>query len=88
MIMSRCLVVVLCVVAAVMCEEPEVKPFQPPSRPEGDVYIAESFSDGEEVWSRWVKSEATKDGADADVAKYDGKRNLVSFTNPSLTVYV
>lgn len=73
--MLRCLVVVLCVVAAVVCEEPDVKPFQPPSRPEGDVYIAESFSDGEEVWSRWVKSEATKDGADADIAKYDGKRN-------------
>ena len=60
-------------VAVVVCDDADVKPFQPPSRPEGDVYIAESFSDGEEaVWSRWVKSEATKDGADADVAKYDG----------------
>lgn len=60
-------------VGLVCCQdEPEIKPFQPPSRPEGDVYIAESFSDGEGVWSRWVKSEAMKDGADADIAKYDG----------------
>lgn len=60
-------------VAVVVCEEAKVKPFQPPSRPGRDVYIAESFSDGDEaVWTRWIKSEATKDGADADVAKYDG----------------
>ena len=64
-------------VALVYCQEETTvqekeKPFKPPSRPAGDVYLAESFSDGEDVWTRWIRSEATKDGADADIAKYDG----------------
>lgn len=56
-------------------EEPPTRPpFVPPPRPSGDVYFAESFSDGEDaIWKRWVMSEATKDGADDDVAKYNGK---------------
>lgn len=54
-------------------EEPTPPPFQPPPKPEGDVYFAESFSDAEEVWRLWVRSEATKDGAESDVAKYDGE---------------
>ncbi len=71
--MLRAALLVTVLVAVVVCEETEVKPFQPPTCPEGDVYIAESFSDGEEaVWTRWIKSQATKDGADADIAKYDG----------------
>ena len=55
-------------------EEPPTRPpFVPPPRPSGDVYFAESFSDGEDaIWKRWVMSEATKDGADDDVAKYNG----------------
>lgn len=61
-----------CLVGMVLCQEEEVKPFQPPNHPDGDVYIAETFSDGEDVWTRWIRSEATKDGADADIAKYDG----------------
>lgn len=35
--------------------------------------------------SRWVQSQATKDGADSDVAKYDGTFQLLLFT---LTVYL
>lgn len=71
------LLLVLFVQAAV-CEDEEPvekvkEEFKPPQRPEGDVYFAESFQDPEdEVMKRWIKSEATKDGADADVAKYDG----------------
>ena len=34
---------------------------------------------------RWVQSQATKDGADSDVAKYDGTFQLLLFT---LTVYL
>lgn len=55
---------------------PKEKPFKPPSYPAGDVYFADSFSDDENVWLKWIKSEATKDGADADVAKYDGQSLL------------
>ena len=58
-------------------EEPASPPFKPPSRPSGDVYLAESFTDEKEVWKVWVPSKATKEGADADVAKYDGKRKAV-----------
>lgn len=54
-------------------EGPTSPPFQPPERPSGDVYFAESFTDEDEVWKRWIPSEATKDGADSDVAKYNGK---------------
>ena len=53
--------------------------FKPPPRPEGDVYIVESFSDPEEeIFKRWIKSEATKDEADEDVAKYDGMYVVLS----------
>ena len=45
-------------------------PFQPPPKPEGDVYFAESFSDEEGAWKVWIRSEAKKDGAEP---KYDGK---------------
>ena len=47
--------------------------YKPPPRPSGDVYFAESFSDSKAVKARWIKSKAKKDGADADIAKYDGE---------------
>lgn len=50
-------------------EEPTDPPFQPPSKPSGDVYFAESFTNEDEVWKFWLTSKATKDG----VAMYDGK---------------
>lgn len=53
-------------------EEPASPPFQPPSKPSGDVYFAESFTDEEEVWKVWVTSKATTED---NVAKYDGKRH-------------
>jgi len=39
----------------------------------GDVYIAEHFDDEEEFEAKWVRSQAKKDGADDEIAKYDGK---------------
>lgn len=51
-------------------EGPTSPPFQPPQKPSGDVYFAESFTNEDEVWKVWMPSEATKDG---DVAKYDGE---------------
>ncbi len=53
-------------------EGPTSPPFQPPERPSGNVYFAESFTDEDEVWKVWTPSEATKDGA----AKYDGEALL------------
>ena len=47
--------------------------YKPPSRPTGDVYLEESFTDSKAVKARWIKSKAKKDGADADIAKYDGE---------------
>jgi hypothetical protein len=47
--------------------------YKPPARPSGDVYFEESFSDSEAVKAHWIKSKAKKDGADADIAKYDGE---------------
>ena len=47
--------------------------YKPPARPSGDVYFEESFSDSKVVKARWIKSKAKKDGADADIAKYDGE---------------
>ena len=54
-------------------EKPTKPAFHPPSRPSGDVYLAESFSNPDEAWKRWVKSTATKEGTDSDIAKYNGK---------------
>ncbi|XP_037546012.1 calmegin [Nematolebias whitei] len=39
--------------------------------PTGDVYFAETFDDG--LLDRWQQSKTTKEDADDDIAKYDGK---------------
>ena len=53
--------------------QPEGRPvYRPPKTPSGDVYFEESFSDNKAVKKKWIKSKAKKDGADADIAKYDG----------------
>jgi len=57
-------------------EKPTKLPFRPPSRPSGDVYLVEPFVNPDEVWRKWVKSAATKEGADSDVAKYNGEWGL------------
>ena len=55
-------------------ETPGGRPvYKPPTRPSGDVYFEESFSDSKAAKARWIKSKAKKDGADADIAKYDGE---------------
>lgn len=38
-----------------------------------EAYFAEHFDDPEAFNSRWVKSEAKKQGVDENIAKYDGK---------------
>lgn len=75
--MTKCAwLVVALLLYVVSCQEVEEEstppPFEPPAKPEGAVYFAESFSDADEVWRVWAKSEATKDGEDS-VSKYDGK---------------
>ena len=50
-------------------EDDAPPPFQPPARPSGNVYLAESFTDEEEVWKRWITSKATKEG---DEPIYEG----------------
>lgn len=40
--------------------------------PAGQVYFAEHFDDNDEFEARWVRSQAKKDGADDEIAKYDG----------------
>ncbi|CAG5135405.1 unnamed protein product, partial [Candidula unifasciata] len=41
--------------------------------PAGPTYFVEPFDTRAEFLRRWVYSQAKKDGADADVAKYDGR---------------
>lgn len=71
------IVLALCLSLVMAQEEEEEKPtklpFRPPSRPSGDVYFVEPFVNPDEVWRKWVKSAATKEGADSDVAKYNGR---------------
>lgn len=55
--------------------------YKPPQRPSGDVYFEESFSDSKAAKKRWIKSKAKKDGADADIAKYDGMCIDVLYTD-------
>lgn len=45
-------------------DEDAPPPFQPPARPSGNVYLAESFTDEEEVLKRWITSKATKEGGE------------------------
>ena len=48
----------------------EVKYVSP--EPDGDVYLAEYFDDPEAIGTKWVKSQAKKEGTDESLAKYDG----------------
>lgn len=41
--------------------------------PSGQVYFAEHFDNPEEFEARWTRSQAKKDGADDEIAKYNGK---------------
>jgi calnexin len=45
--------------------------------PKGPVYFAEHFDIPDEFEAKWVRSQAKKDEADDDIAKYDGKFNHV-----------
>ena len=52
-------------------EPAEEIPYASPSLPR-DSYFAEHFDDPAAFEKRWVRSKAKKDGADEDIAKYDG----------------
>ena len=43
--------------------------------PKGHIYFAEHFDVPEEFEAKWVRSQAKKEGADEDIAEYDG--NLI-----------
>jgi len=44
--------------------------YTPPSRPD-NAFLAETFDNG--LGTKWVKSAATKDDTDEDIAKYNGE---------------
>jgi len=48
-----------------------------------NIYFEEQFQD-KSKWSRWVKSQAKKDGVDESLAKYDGEWG---FEIPQSSVY-
>ncbi|XP_065886085.1 calnexin-like [Dysidea avara] len=54
--------------------------FSLPERPESDIYFFETFSSEDEFDAKWITSEATKDGVDEDIAKYDGEWSIESPT--------
>ncbi|XP_065189140.1 calnexin-like isoform X1 [Sycon ciliatum] len=75
--------VFLCV--AVGCWASPEEGFKAPN-PSGSVHFAENFQDADagSLPSGWVKSAAMKDGADADIAKYDGEWSVESAEQNSL----
>jgi len=54
-------------------QEPEFEINYVSPVPKGHVYFAEHFDNAEEFEAKWVRSQAKKDGADDEIAKYDGK---------------
>lgn len=54
-------------------QEPEFEINYVSPVPKGHVYFAEHFDNPEEFEAKWVRSQAKKDGADDEIAKYDGK---------------
>lgn len=41
--------------------------------PKGHIYFAEHFDSPDDFEAKWIRSQAKKDGADEEIAKYDGK---------------
>lgn len=41
------------------------------------MYLAENFDDVASFKKKWIKSEAKKQGVDEDIAKYDGKWEVI-----------
>lgn len=65
----------------------ETEAYQPPEialEHEDSVFLAEPFAKRQEFESRWQKSEAKKDGVDAEISKYDGEW---SFEEPSTKLF-
>ena len=52
-------------------EMEDIAYFSPDSHP--DHFFADHFDDEATLGSKWIKSQAKKDGADASIAKYDGE---------------
>lgn len=53
-------------------EDPEEIVYASPT-PQGHIYFAEHFDVPEESDAKWIRSQAKKEGADEEIAKYDGK---------------
>ena len=53
----------------------EEVPYASP-KPSGHIYFAEHFDVPEEFEAKWIRSQAKKDDADEEIAKYDGKLHL------------
>ncbi|XP_054717825.1 calnexin-like [Uloborus diversus] len=64
--------------------ETEEIPYATPV-PIGNTYIAEHFDDREDFQKKWVVSEAKKDGAEDEVAKYDGQWSVEEAEKNGLT---
>jgi len=57
----------------VEAQEPEIEINYVSPLPKGHIFLAEHFDNHDEFEAKWVRSQAKKDGADDDIAKYDGK---------------
>ncbi|XP_003387493.1 PREDICTED: calnexin-like [Amphimedon queenslandica] len=76
------LVLLLAALAASVREDVPRATYVVPNKPPGDIYFWETFNDKDAAQKRWVQSKATKDGADSDIAKYDG---VWSYERPTHT---
>lgn len=54
--------------------------YNSPSINSKGVYLAEHFDDENAFKKKWVKSEAKKQGVDENIAKYDGKWEVLTTT--------
>lgn len=55
--------------------------YNSPSINSKGVYLAEHFDDENSFKKKWVKSEAKKQGVDENIAKYDGKWEVLTTTS-------
>lgn len=90
MYLGCALLIALVLQGAVCDDEPTEKKVEPAQevvynipKPVGFSHIAEHFDDLDAFKDRWVLSEATKDGAEENVAKYNGKaiRNFAAVSH-------
>ena len=64
-------------------EVEDIAYFTPDSHP--DHFFADHFDEAATLGSKWIKSQAKKDGADAAIAKYDGEWSIEPLEKNPLT---